>query len=195
MYVIPQEVGPSSVGEKNQGVVRALLGSAIFFCVAPGLVAGVIPGAIAGWQIGTPLLRLDFFRIIGVILIIIGAAGLLDSMARFAFRGRGTPAPFAPPANLVVSGLYRYVRNPMYVSIVAAILGQALLFGNIPVLGYAVVVWCLFHLFVIKVEEPTLRSQFGESYSAYQSGVRRWWPRIKPWSRAEGVDKPRTPTS
>ena len=173
----------------------ALLGSAIFFCVAPGLVAGVGPGAIAGWQIGPPFLGLCFFRVIGVILIIIGAAGLLDSMARFALKGRGTPAPFAPPATLVISGLYRYVRNPMYVAIVAAILGQALLFGNIAVLGYSVVVWCLFHLFIIKVEEPTLRSQFGESYSAYQSGVRRWWPRIKAWSRAEGVDKRRIPKS
>ena len=168
-------------------VLDALLGSVIFFCVAPAFVAGVIPGAIAGWQIGPLFLGIGPLRVIGIILIIAGAVGLLDSMARFALQGRGTPAPFAPPVTLVISGLYRYVRNPMYVAMVAAILGQALLFGNIQVLGYGGVVWCLFNLFVIKVEEPTLRSQFGESYSAYQSGVRRWWPRIKLWSRAEGV--------
>jgi protein-S-isoprenylcysteine O-methyltransferase Ste14 len=190
-----QEARLSKVGEKNQDVLYALLGSAIFFCMAPGLVAGVGPGAIAGWQIGPPFLGFGFLPVIGVILIVVGAAGLLDSTARFALKGRGTPAPFAPTETLVVTGLYRYMRNPMYVAIVTAILGQALLFGNIQVLGYAAVVWCLFHLFVIKVEEPTLRSKFGESYIAYQSSVRRWCPRIKPWSREEGADKRRTPKS
>jgi len=174
------------VGVKNRGVVGPVLGSAVFFCVAPGLAAGVVPGAIAGWHIGPPFLGLDLFRVIGAALIIIGTAGLLDSTARFALLGRGTPAPFAPPANLVVSGLYRYVRNPMYVAIVAAIFGQALLFGSMLVLGYAGVVWCVFHLFVTKCEEPVLLLQFGESYGLYQAGVRRWLPRIKPWSPIEG---------
>ncbi len=183
------------MGEKNHGVLGSLLGSAIFFCVAPGLVAGVGPGAIADWQIGPSFLGFGFFRVIGVMLIIIGAAGLLESIARFAVKGRGTPAPFASPSTLVVSGLYRYVRNPMYVAIVAAILGQALLFGSIRVLGYMGVVWCLFHLFVVKCEEPMLRRQFGDSYSAYQAGVRRWWPRVKPWSPAEGGGQGQTPES
>jgi len=174
------------VGVKNRGVVGPVLGSAVFFCVAPGLAAGVVPGAIAGWHIGPPFLGLDLFRVIGAALIIIGTAGLLDSTARFALLGRGTPAPFAPPANLVVSGLYRYVRNPMYVAIVAAIFGQALLFGSMLVLGYAGVVWYVFHLFVTKCEEPVLLLQFGESYGLYQAGVRRWLPRIKPWSPIEG---------
>ncbi len=177
-----QKAGLSPVGEKNHGVLAPLLGSAIFFCVAPGLVAGVGPGAIAGWQIGPPFMGLGVFRVIGVMLIIIGAAGLLDSTARFALQGRGTPAPFAPPATLVVSGLYRHVRNPMYVAIVAAILGQALLFGSMEALGYAGVVWCIFHLFVIKCEEPALRGQFGDRYDSYQAAVRRWWPRVKPWN-------------
>jgi protein-S-isoprenylcysteine O-methyltransferase Ste14 len=147
--------------EKNHGVLGPLLGSAIFFCVAPGVVAGVVPGLLAGWQVGPSLLGLGLFRLVGVLLITIGAAGLLDSFARFALQGRGTPAPVAPTATLVVSGLYRYVRNPMYLAVVAAILGQALLFGSTWVLGYAGIVWCLFHLFVVAYEEPTLRGQFG----------------------------------
>jgi protein-S-isoprenylcysteine O-methyltransferase Ste14 len=179
------------VEEKKQGVWAPLLGSFIFFCVAPGVVAGIIPGEIAGWQIGPPFLGLGVFRVVGVLLIIIGAACLLESFARFAIKGHGTPAPVAPPATLVVSGLYRYVRNPMYIAVVATILGQALLFGSIGVLGLAGAVWCLFYLIVIAYEEPTLRWQFGDSYSAYQAGVRRWWPRVKPWSlaKASGLEE------
>ncbi len=169
-------------------MLAPLLGTAIFFCVAPGVVAGIIPGEIAGWQIGPPFLGLGILRLVGVLLIIIGAACLLDSFARFAIQGRGTPAPVAPPAILVVSGLYRYVRNPMYIAVVMTILGQALLFGSLGVLVFTGVVWCLFHLLVIAYEEPTLRGQFGESYSAYQAGVRRWRPRVKPWSPAEAGD-------
>jgi protein-S-isoprenylcysteine O-methyltransferase Ste14 len=172
------------VEEKKQGVWAPLLGTAIFFCLAPGVVAGILPGAIAGWQIGLPFLGLKCFRVLGVMLIIMGAACLMESFARFAIKGRGTPAIVAPPVILVVSGLYRYVRNPMYLAVVATILGQALLFGSILVLGYAGFIWCLFFLFVIAEEEPTLRLQFGESYVAYQAGVRRWWPRVKPWSSA-----------
>ena len=176
------------MGEKKQSVWAPLLGSFIFFCVAPGVVAGIIPGEIAGWQIGPPFLGLSVLRVVGVFLIIIGAACLLESFARFAIKGHGTPAPVAPPSTLVVSGLYRYVRNPMYIAVVATILGQALLFGSIGVLILAGAVWCLFHLFVIAYEEPTLRWQFGESYVAYQAGVRRWWPRVKPWSPAKVRD-------
>ncbi|MEW6669250.1 MAG: isoprenylcysteine carboxylmethyltransferase family protein [Thermodesulfobacteriota bacterium] len=173
------------MGEKKHGVLAPLLGSAVFFCVAPGVVAGVAPGAIASWQIGPPLLGLGVFRVVGVMLIIVGVGGLLDSTARFVLQGHGTPAPLASPSTLVVSGLYRHVRNPMYVAIVAAILGQAMLFGSIQVLGYTCVVWCFFHFFVIAYEEPTLQWQFGENYGAYRACVRRWWPRIKPWNPAE----------
>jgi protein-S-isoprenylcysteine O-methyltransferase Ste14 len=180
------------MGEKKHGVLAPLLGSAVFLCVAPGIVAGIVPGALAGWQIGPSFLGPGVFRVVGVLLITIGGAGLLDSFARFALQGRGTPALVAPPAILVVSGLYQYVRNPMYMAVVATILGQALLFGSTWVLGYAGIVWCLFHLLVVGYEVPALRWQFGESYGAYQAGVRRWWPRVKPWSLAEagGLEKP-----
>jgi protein-S-isoprenylcysteine O-methyltransferase Ste14 len=173
------------VEEKKHRVVAPVLGSAVFFCLAPGLAAGVVPGALAAWQIGPPFLGLPVLRVVGVILIIITAASLLDSFARFALEGHGTPAPVAPPVILVVSGQYRYVRNPIYIAVVASIVGQALLFGSTLVLGYSAILWCIFHLLVVKYEEPTLRRQFGDSYGAYQAGVRRWWPRVKPWSPAE----------
>ncbi len=170
--------------EKKRGVLAPLLGSALFFCVAPGVVAGVVPGALAGWRVGPPFLGLGALRVVGLALLAIGACGLLDCFARFAIQGRGTPAPVAPTATLVASGQYRYVRNPMYVAVVAAIVGQALWFGSTRVLAYGSIVWCLFHLFVVGYEEPTLLRRFGESYRAYQAGVRRWVPRVRPWSPA-----------
>ncbi len=167
---------------KKHGVLAPLLGSALFFCVAPGVVAGVVPGVLAGWRIGPSFLGLGVLRIVGVALLAAGAASLLDCFARFALQGHGTPAPVAPTETLVVTGQYRYLRNPMYLAVVAAILGQALLFGSARVLGYACIVGLLFHLFVIGYEEPTLRRRFGESYRRYQAAVRRWWPRLTPWS-------------
>jgi protein-S-isoprenylcysteine O-methyltransferase Ste14 len=169
------------VASDVRGLIGPVLGSAVFFFVAPGVVAGIVPGALAGWHIGPSFLGLAAFRVIGAVLTVAAGLSLLDSFARFALQGRGTPAPVAPTASLVVSGQYRYVRNPMYVAVVAAILGQALLFGSTQVLGYAALMWGVFHLFVLMYEEPTLHGQFGESYAAYQTGVRRWWPRLTPW--------------
>jgi hypothetical protein len=85
-------------------VLAPLLGSALFFCVAPGVVAGVVPGALAGWRVGPPFLGKGALRVVGLALLAIGAYGLLDCFARFAIQGRGTPAPVAPTATLVVSG-------------------------------------------------------------------------------------------
>src|SRR5262249_58924575 len=126
-------------------------------------VAGVVPGTFAGWRIGPPFFGIAALRWVGALLVVLGAAGLLECFARFALEGRGTPAPVAPTSSLVVSGQYRYVRNPMYVAVVTAILGQALVYGSAHVLAYAVVVWCIVCLFVLAYEEPTLLRQFGDS--------------------------------
>ena len=122
-------------------------------------------------------------RMIGVVLIAAGLSLLLDSFARFAIHGLGTPAPVAPPKHLVVSGLYRYVRNPMYVAVSSLVFGQGLLFGSQQVLQYGVAVVVGFHLFVLLYEEPALRAKFGNEYDNYCRNVRRWWPRIKAWSK------------
>src|SRR5215467_13616959 len=108
----------------------AILGSAIFLVIAPGIVAGYVPWRICRWHRGGPLLGLFLFRFLGLLLIVAGLPILLDSFARFALQGLGTPAPVFPTRHLVVSGLFRYVRNPMYVAVVAVILGQSLLLGN-----------------------------------------------------------------
>jgi protein-S-isoprenylcysteine O-methyltransferase Ste14 len=161
----------------------AIIGSAVFLVIAPGTLAVYIPYAFTRWRIGPPLLGLSSFRVIGIVFILSGLPVLLDSFARFAIQGLGTPAPFAPPGRLVITGLYRHVRNPMYVAVVLLILGQGLLFGSIPVLQYGVVVWLGFFAFVLFYEEPTLRSEFGAEYKEFCANVPRWIPRVTPWKK------------
>ena len=102
---------------------------------------------------------------------------LLQAFLRFVVDGIGTPAPVAPPDRLVVGGLYRYVRNPMYLAVTAAILGQAALLGQLVLLPYAAVFGVVFFAFVHWYEEPTLRRRFGEQYDEYRRTVPGWWPR------------------
>jgi protein-S-isoprenylcysteine O-methyltransferase Ste14 len=160
---------------------KAVVGSLLFFVVAPGTFAGYVPFRITRWRMQAPLFGVRAFRAIGAALIAIGLLCLVECFARFALKGRGTPAPLAPPETLVVSGLYRYVRNPMYLSVAALAVGQALLLGHVALLAYACAALLVIHLFVIAYEEPTLERQFGAQYAAYRSGVRRWWPRTTPW--------------
>src|SRR5580693_2406201 len=152
------EVGMSSQRVSGTAVQRtiAVLGSAVFFVVAPFTLAGLVPWWITGWQLRPPFLGLELTRGIGAIMILAGVPGIVDSFARFALQGLGTPAPIAPPRNLVVTGLYRYVRNPIYVGVAAVIFGQALLFSDWRLLWYAALLWLFFHLFVLVYEEPTL---------------------------------------
>ena len=100
-------------------------------------------------------------RAVGILLIVAGLPGLVDSFARFALQGLGTPAPIAPTQNLVVTGLYRYVRNPIYVAVVAVILGQAILFGDWRLILYGGLLWLAFHAFVVAYEEPALQRSLG----------------------------------
>jgi len=120
-------------------------------------------------------------RVAGVILIVIGAGAVVDSFARFALQGKGTPAPVAPPRKLVVTGLYRYVRNPMYVAVLAIIFGQAILFGDIGLAVYGALFWLACHLYVLLYEERQLKRTFGAQYDKFRTGVPRWIPRISPW--------------
>ena len=163
------------------GKTRAAIGSAVFFVIAPGMFAGLIPWWLSRWELQPSFDGLGLARVVGGMLIAAGLIGLIDSFARFALQGLGTPAPIAPPEHLVVTGLYRHVRNPMYVGVVAAILGQAMLFGDVGLLVYGTVVWLAFTLFVVIYEEPTLRSTFGASYTSYCENVPRWLPRLTPW--------------
>ena len=159
----------------------AILGSALFFVVAPCLAAGLIPWWISRWELRAPLFEAPFTRAIGAFLILAGVPGIVDSFRRFALEGLGTPAPIAPPVKLVVTGLYRYVRNPMYVAVIGIILGQALLFADWRLLIYATLFWLACHAFVVVYEEPTLRRTFGATYAAFCANVPRWIPRLSPW--------------
>ena len=158
--------------------IWAILGSAIFLVLAPGFVAGMVPWWISHWRVQDALLGLSLLRFAGCLLLALGTIGLLDSFARFAIHGMGTPAPIFPTRRLVVIGLYKYVRNPMYVAVVSAIVGQGLIFGNVELLEYGGLVWLIVHLFVLLYEEPTLRASFGSEYEAYCATVPRWIPRL-----------------
>jgi protein-S-isoprenylcysteine O-methyltransferase Ste14 len=160
----------------------AILGSIVFLFVAPGIVAGAIPWGLSRWQMGPPLLSFEPLRWLGVLLLLFGGVLLAETFSRFALQGLGTPAPIAPTKTLVVTGSYRFVRNPMYVAVISLILGQGLLFGNVAVLVYGLIVWLTVHFFVLGYEEPTLSGSYGEQYDRYRANVRRWIPRLTPWS-------------
>ena len=156
--------------------------SAIFAIIAPGTVAGIIPWWISRWKIQAPFLNFYGFRVTGIILILASLPVLLDSFARFALQGIGTPAPLLPTRHLVVTGLYRYIRNPMYVAVVGLIAGQALLLGNRALLFYAIIVWMAFQIFVLLYEEPVLRKTYTAEYEVFCRNVPRWIPRLSAWN-------------
>jgi len=160
---------------------KAAFGSLVFLVVAPGVVAGAIPWWLTGWEMGEPLPHWPPLRGFGVILLAVGIAALLHAFTRFVLEGVGTPAPVAPTEHLVVGGLYRYVRNPMYLAVAATIVGQALLLGQPILLLYAGVFGVAVASFVHWYEEPTLRRRFGSEYDEYCRAVPRWWPRRRPW--------------
>src|ERR687883_995674 len=108
----------------------AAVGSAVFFLLAPGVVGGLIPWLLTGgWQVREPLPYWAPVRVLGGVLLVAGLIALVRAFVRFVVEGFGTPAPVAAPGRLVVGGVYRHVRNPMYVAVLAAIVGQALLLG------------------------------------------------------------------
>ena len=158
---------------------RAAAGSALFFVVAPGVVAGLIPWWLTGWASEEPFRFWIVARLVGGVVLVAAVGVLLHAFVRFVREGIGTPAPVATTEHLVVGGLYRYVRNPMYLAVVATIVGQALLLGQLELLAYAAIVAATVAAFVHWYEEPTLRRQFGEEYDAYRRQVPGWLPRFR----------------
>jgi protein-S-isoprenylcysteine O-methyltransferase Ste14 len=157
----------------------AAAGSAVFFVVAPGTVVGLIPWLITHWEVHAPAWRIA----IGAVLIVAGLIAPVHAFTQFA-RAGGTPMPLAPTERLVVTGFNRYVRNPMYVGLLTAILGQALLFGSWWLVLYAAAGWMITAAFVHWYEEPTLVRQYGEQYQNYRRNVPAWIPRLRPWTSA-----------
>src|SRR5262247_4755678 len=163
----------------------AIIGSTIFFIIAPCVAVGLIPFWITRWQFQPPLFGLELTRFFGGGFILAGIPVIVDSFVRFALEGLGTPAPVAPPRQLVVTGLYRHVRNPIYVSVVAVVLDQELVFADWRLIAYGGVFWLLAHAYVVTYEEPTLKRTFGAAYDVFCSNVPRWLPRPTPWPGAE----------
>ena len=161
--------------------LRAILGSVLFLVLAPGTVIGLIPWWISKWKVQPAPPGFLLIQLLGVLLLVTGILILLEAFARFALQGIGTPAPVLPTRHLVVTGFYRYVRNPMYVALVLAVLGQSMIQGNLNLVIYGGFVWLITHLFVVVYEEPTLRRKFGDEYDEFCANVPRWIPRLRPW--------------
>ena len=156
--------------------LRAAAGSILFLAVAPGIVAGLVPWLLTGWDSSDPPVWLQVF---GWLALVAGSAVVIDAFARFVGEGIGTPAPIAPTEKLVVGGLYRYVRNPMYIAVAAVIMGQAAVLGSWLLVAYAFVFSAVVWSFVHWYEEPSLRRRFGAEYEDYLKTVPGWRPRLR----------------
>jgi protein-S-isoprenylcysteine O-methyltransferase Ste14 len=148
----------------------------IFSILVPGTVAGVIPWLLLQGSAGAVLL-IPSIWIVGFLPLLLGVGLYLWCAEAFTFIGKGTPAPIDAPKVLVVEGPYRWVRNPMYIAVLSVVIGEAILFRSFLLVGYALLVAGVVHLFVVFVEEPSLRRQFGASYETYLRTVSRWLPR------------------
>lgn len=155
--------------------IGPLLKTLLFTLVVPGTVAVLVPRYLMrGFPVPTP----GLLSALGAVAILLGAYIYFRCAWEFAVRGLGTPAPIAPTKFLVVSGLHRYVRNPMYLGVALVIVGEAALFRDPHVAEYAALMLLTAHCFVVFYEEPTLLRQFGESYEQYRRRVPRWIPRF-----------------
>jgi protein-S-isoprenylcysteine O-methyltransferase Ste14 len=155
-----------------------LLKTLVFTLLVPGTVAGLIPYLLLTYGRILPPLPVAPLRYLGTAVLVLGVLIYLWCAAEFVVRGRGTPSPTDPPRELVVSGLYRFSRNPMYVGVASVLFGIALYSGSAEVLVYAVWVLTGFHLRVVYYEEPTLERCFGHSFRRYCREVPRWLPRL-----------------
>jgi protein-S-isoprenylcysteine O-methyltransferase Ste14 len=158
----------------------------VFTILYPGTVTALVPWLLLR---GSPLPRLGLLGAGGVLLAAVGAAIYGWCAWGFAVRGRGTPAPYDPPSALVVKGLYQFVRNPMYVGIVCIVLGEAVVWRSLIMVGYAALLSLGFHLRVVYAEEPALRRLFGEEFEDYCATVPRWLPRFSASQVGDGLER------
>jgi protein-S-isoprenylcysteine O-methyltransferase Ste14 len=152
--------------------------SIIWAALLPGVFAGYVPWRFFGLA-DVRLTLHDPLHLVGLVFIGLGVGLLTACIWEFARSGRGTLAPIDPPSELVVRGLYRYVRNPMYLSVTTIVLGELLLTQSLGLFIYWAIWFAVVNLFVIGYEEPTLRRQFGASYERYSQTIPRWIPSFR----------------
>jgi protein-S-isoprenylcysteine O-methyltransferase Ste14 len=152
-----------------------VLKTLIFTILAPGSVEGIVPWLLLRWS-GEAVMPSLSIWLIGLLPLLVGVVLYFWCSGAFAFTGRGTPAPIDAPIFLVREGPYQWVRNPMYVAGLLTISGEAILFHSLILVGYALLLGGVVHLFVVLFEEPRLARQFGENYEAYLRTVPRWLP-------------------
>jgi protein-S-isoprenylcysteine O-methyltransferase Ste14 len=158
--------------------LAALVKTLIFIILVPGTVTVLVPYFLLRNQApGGPSLHSPL-GYLGLVIMALGASVSLWCAWDFAIKGHGTPAPIDPPKELLVGGLYRYVRNPMYLGVLLILWGEALVFGSPTLLFYSLILLAAFHLFVLLYEEPTLTNKFGEPYRRYCREVPRWLPKL-----------------
>jgi len=168
--------GVGSSAHRDPEPMSLFLRSLFFTVLFPGTVTVILPWAIVTrwWPAEFP--GWGAAQAAALVPIGLGAAVLLHSVWTFAAVGRGTLVPVDAPRRLVVVGLYRYVRNPMYVGVAAILLGEALMFRSRALLGYTAVWFAVVNLFILLYEEPHLGRRFGDSYARYRRAVGRWLP-------------------
>ena len=145
---------------------------------APGTLTLTIPYFLLSSRRDSFHLEFSYLRLFGFLPIVVGVALYIWCAWNFTFIGKGTPAPFDPPKELVVKGPYRYVRNPMYIFVGLALAGEAIVFESMSIAIFAVAALAFFHVWILVYEEPTLRRKFGEAYWNYCLRVSRWLPRV-----------------
>ncbi len=160
----------------------AALGSALFLLLAPGTLTVLLPWWITGWHARPAPAGWVAAQVVGALLVLAGASFVVSAFVRFVREGLGTPAPVAPPTRLVVGGVYRYVRNPMYLAVTAIVVGEALLLYQPSLLLVAAIGLGAMVGFVRLYEEPALAKRFGGEYEQYRNAVPGWWPRLRPWT-------------
>lgn len=153
--------------------MKPLIKTLIFTVVAPATVTIYFPYYLSGGVNA----RFEGFAVLGFLPIVAGTMVYLRRAWDFSITGRGTPAPIDPPKTLVIRGLYRYVRNPMYVGIVCILIGESILLASSRMVVYTGSVFVLFNLFIVLYEEPALRRKFGTDYEVYIKTVSRWVPK------------------
>jgi protein-S-isoprenylcysteine O-methyltransferase Ste14 len=158
---------------------NAIISTLFVIFGGPGFILGYFPFWITRFHL--PANEPIWQMAPAAALILAGLVPLFESIVRFVRVGRGTLVPTTPTEELVVSGLYRYVRNPMYVGVLTAVAGEVVLFASRSMVLYAATVWLGFHLFVCFYEEPTIARRYGEQYAVYKRNVPRWLPRVTSW--------------